>query len=73
MYPGHDPDLPMDPDVGMTVCLFCRSGLEQDDMRVMYKYLTTSLFPSYLEQEIHTAGSASPTKSPTANIGHYGK
>ncbi|XP_041362737.1 vacuolar fusion protein CCZ1 homolog [Gigantopelta aegis] len=28
------------------------SGLEQDDMRIMYKYLTTSLFPTHLENEL---------------------
>ena len=27
--------------------LLLRSGLEQEDMRVLYKYLTTSLFPSF--------------------------
>ncbi|KAL4239339.1 vacuolar fusion protein ccz1 [Mactra antiquata] len=32
------------------------SGLEQDDMRIMYKYLTTSLFPAYLEQELQASG-----------------
>nr|KAG5710418.1 hypothetical protein BaRGS_022236 [Batillaria attramentaria] len=32
------------------------SGLEQEDMRTMYLYLTTSLFPSYNLQE-HQGGS----------------
>lgn len=32
--------------------LFCRSGLEQDDMRILYKYLTTSLFPRHTEPEV---------------------
>nr|XP_033808393.1 vacuolar fusion protein CCZ1 homolog isoform X1 [Geotrypetes seraphini] len=27
------------------------SGLEQDDMRILYKYLTTSLFPRHIEPE----------------------
>uniref|UniRef100_A0A2K6BR62 CCZ1/INTU/HSP4 first Longin domain-containing protein n=1 Tax=Macaca nemestrina TaxID=9545 RepID=A0A2K6BR62_MACNE len=27
------------------------SGLEQDDMRILYKYLTTSLFPRHMEPE----------------------
>jgi len=26
-----------------------RSGLEQDDIRVLYNYLTTSLFPACIE------------------------
>lgn len=30
----------------------CRSGLEQDDMRILYKYLTTSLFPRHSEPEV---------------------
>lgn len=29
-----------------------RSGLEQDDMRILYKYLTTSLFPRHMEPEV---------------------
>ncbi|KAH3863474.1 vacuolar fusion protein CCZ1 homolog [Dreissena polymorpha] len=54
------------------------SGLEQDDMRIMYRYLTTSLFPAYLEQELQAAGMApSPgtRHASTSNIGsvHYGK
>uniref|UniRef100_A0A673AJU2 CCZ1/INTU/HSP4 first Longin domain-containing protein n=1 Tax=Sphaeramia orbicularis TaxID=375764 RepID=A0A673AJU2_9TELE len=28
------------------------SGLEQDDMRILYKYLTTSLFPRHSEPEV---------------------
>uniref|UniRef100_A0A2K5K992 CCZ1/INTU/HSP4 first Longin domain-containing protein n=1 Tax=Colobus angolensis palliatus TaxID=336983 RepID=A0A2K5K992_COLAP len=28
------------------------SGLEQDDMRILYKYLTTSLFPRHIEPEV---------------------
>lgn len=32
--------------------LACRSGLEQDDMRILYKYLTTSLFPRHSEPEV---------------------
>lgn len=34
------------------------SGLEQDDMRIMYKYLTTSLFPSYQDQEFQTGANS---------------
>lgn len=44
------------------------SGLEQDDMRIMYKYLTSSLFPSYLEQELHGGATRPPS-----GLGHYGK
>lgn len=29
-----------------------RSGLEQDDMRILYRYLTTSLFPRHSEPEV---------------------
>lgn len=36
----------------MFCALFCRSGLEQDDMRILYKYLTTSLFPRHTEPEV---------------------
>jgi len=28
---------------------YFRSGLEQDDIRVLYSYLTTSLFPACIE------------------------
>ena len=27
--------------------IFCRSGLEHDDMKIFYNYLTTSLFPAH--------------------------
>lgn len=42
----------------------CRSGLEQDDMRILYKYLTTSLFPRHTEPEVrrHWFSSQSPDK-----------
>lgn len=36
------------------------SGLEQDDMRTMYLYLTTSLFPSYMVQEHQGGGQPRP-------------
>ncbi|XP_033735365.1 vacuolar fusion protein CCZ1 homolog [Pecten maximus] len=50
------------------------SGLEQDDMRIMYKYLTTSLFPTYQEHELQ-GSSVSPTRvsSPAHSAVHYGK
>ncbi|XP_052814392.1 vacuolar fusion protein CCZ1 homolog isoform X2 [Mya arenaria] len=54
------------------------SGLEQDDMRIMYKYLTTSLFPSYLEQELQASGTSQPSTPrhvSTSNVTttHFGK
>ncbi len=36
----------------MFCAVFCRSGLEQDDMQILYKYLTTSLFPRHTEPEV---------------------
>ncbi|XP_072044542.1 vacuolar fusion protein CCZ1 homolog [Amphiura filiformis] len=47
------------------------SGLEQDDMRILYKYLTTSLFPSSLDTELKE-----PPKNLAASqsaAAHYGK
>jgi len=49
---------------------FLRSGLEQEDMRIMYKYLTTSLFPTHLEQELQ-GGTTSPARIQGGV--HYGK
>lgn len=57
------------------------SGLEQDDMRIMYKYLTTSLFPAYLELELQSSGQQHSNSSSIArnmslpNLGtvHFGK
>lgn len=43
------------------------SGLEQEDMRIMYKYLTSSLFPTYLEQELQGQG------RPPSGFGHFGR
>ncbi|KTF84811.1 hypothetical protein cypCar_00026940 [Cyprinus carpio] len=49
-----------------------RSGLEQDDMRILYKYLTTSLFPRHSEPEL--AGRDSPLRPEVAgNLLHYGR
>lgn len=31
-----------------------RSGLEQEDMHILYKYLTTSLFPRHTETEVRS-------------------
>ncbi|TNN04069.1 hypothetical protein fugu_001098 [Takifugu bimaculatus] len=48
------------------------SGLEQDDMRILYKYLTTSLFPRHTEPEL--AGRDSPLRPEvTGNLLHYGR
>ncbi|XP_041073742.1 vacuolar fusion protein CCZ1 homolog isoform X2 [Polyodon spathula] len=48
------------------------SGLEQDDMRILYKYLTTSLFPRHSEPEL--AGRDSPMRLEMAgNLLHYGR
>ncbi|KAM9372313.1 vacuolar fusion protein CCZ1 homolog isoform 4-T4 [Phaethornis superciliosus] len=48
------------------------SGLEQDDMRILYKYLTTSLFPRHMEPEL--AGRDSPIRSEMpGNLQHYGR
>ena len=46
----------------------CRSGLEQDDMRVVFHYLVTSLFPSTLEQELQSTNSQGIPAG-----AHYGK
>ncbi|XP_077980451.1 vacuolar fusion protein CCZ1 homolog [Glandiceps talaboti] len=50
------------------------SGLEQDDMRILYKYLTTSLFPSSLESEMcrESPKSGGPLPPITASS-HFGK
>ncbi|CAH1794456.1 unnamed protein product [Owenia fusiformis] len=50
------------------------SGLEQDDMRTMYKYLTTSLFPPFLEQELQGSPVANNDRrgSSVATL-HYGR
>ncbi len=45
-----------------------RSGLEQDDMRIVFHYLVATLFPSTLERELH--GSHHPQG---ATGSHYGK
>uniref|UniRef100_A0A4W4F9S2 CCZ1/INTU/HSP4 first Longin domain-containing protein n=1 Tax=Electrophorus electricus TaxID=8005 RepID=A0A4W4F9S2_ELEEL len=48
------------------------SGLEQDDMRILYKYLTTSLFPRHSEPEL--AGRDSPLRPEVmGNLLHYGR
>ncbi|XP_073071185.1 vacuolar fusion protein CCZ1 homolog isoform X2 [Manis javanica] len=62
------------------------SGLEQEDMRMLYKYLTTSLFPRHMEPEVcldaecplsaplYLAGRDSPIRSEMpGNLQHYGR
>nr|XP_022313325.1 vacuolar fusion protein CCZ1 homolog isoform X2 [Crassostrea virginica] len=50
------------------------SGLDQEDMRIIYKYLITSLFPSYQEQELQSTTSVSPSRNSAApGDVHYGK
>lgn len=56
------------------------SGLEQDDMRIMYKYLITSLFPSYLDQELqpgansrHSSDMIRQPSSQASSSMHFGK
>ncbi|XP_038064553.1 vacuolar fusion protein CCZ1 homolog isoform X1 [Patiria miniata] len=46
------------------------SGLEQDDMRILYKYLTTSLFPTSLDTELKETTIKS---NQTLGSTHYGK
>ena len=36
----------------MGLCVLLRSGLEQEDMRTLYKYLVSSLFPSTINLEV---------------------
>lgn len=50
------------------------SGLEQEDMQILYKYLVTSLYPFCLESEIHM-GPLSPNRPslPPFSHSHYGR
>uniref|UniRef100_A0A8C5FSC0 CCZ1 homolog, vacuolar protein trafficking and biogenesis associated n=1 Tax=Gadus morhua TaxID=8049 RepID=A0A8C5FSC0_GADMO len=48
------------------------SGLEQDDMRILYKYLTTSLFPRHSEPELAGRDSALRPEV-SGNLLHYGR
>lgn len=50
------------------------SGLEQEDMQILYKYLVSSLYPFCLESEIHT-GLLSPNRPnlPPFSHSHYGR
>lgn len=48
------------PTVPLLTAFLCfRSGLEQDDMRILYKYLTTSLFPRHIEPEVRLGANLS--------------
>lgn len=65
---------PFDPDHDLIFFMMCRSGLDQEDMRIIYKYLITSLFPSYQEQELQSTNSVSPSRNSAApGDVHYGK
>ncbi|CAI9723484.1 Hypothetical predicted protein [Octopus vulgaris] len=51
------------------------SGLQQDDMRIMYRYLITGLFPSFLEQNL-ISENISPVKLSGVTASsqvHYGR
>ncbi|CAK9826959.1 Vacuolar fusion protein CCZ1 homolog [Anthophora retusa] len=48
------------------------SGLEPEDMQVVYKYLVSTLLPAHLEKELH--GGSMPRNSPSPfTTSHYGK
>ncbi|KXJ08469.1 Vacuolar fusion protein CCZ1-like [Exaiptasia diaphana] len=49
------------------------SGLEQEDMRVMFKYLVTSLFPSTLDTEAMDATICLLISAPSPNLDFYKK
>lgn len=49
-----------------------RSGLEPEDMQVVYNYLVSTLLPAHLEKELH--GGSIPRNSPSPfTTTHYGK
>lgn len=51
---------------------FSRSGLEPEDMQVVYNYLVSTLLPAHLETELH--GGSMPRNSPSPfTSSHYGK
>ncbi|XP_071964708.1 vacuolar fusion protein CCZ1 homolog isoform X2 [Antedon mediterranea] len=49
------------------------SGLEQDDMRVLYRYLTTNLFPTSLDTELKEAPPSKVLLGQAVSSSHYGK
>jgi len=50
------------------------SGLEQEDMQVMYRYLTANLFPAFLETEF-SGGALTPVRAGASPFSqpHYGR
>lgn len=49
-----------------------RSGLEPEDMQVVYNYLVNTILPAHLEKELH--GGSMPRNSPSPfTSSHYGK
>ncbi|XP_057320493.1 vacuolar fusion protein CCZ1 homolog [Microplitis mediator] len=48
------------------------SGLEPEDMQVIYNYLISSLLPEYLEKEFHSGSMPRNSASPFTSS-HYGK
>ena len=56
----------------MHVICILRSGLEPEDMQVVYNYLVSTLLPAYLDKELH--GGSMPRNSPSPfTSSHYGK
>lgn len=51
---------------------FFRSGLEPEDMQVVYNYLISTLLPAHLEKELHEGSLPRNSPSPFTTI-HYGK
>lgn len=51
---------------------FCRSGLEPEDMQVIYNYVTNTLIPAHLEKELE-GGSVIRNSSSPFTSSHYGK
>lgn len=49
-----------------------RSGLEPEDMQVVYNYLVGTLLPAYLEKELD-GGSIPRNSSSPLTSSHYGK
>ena len=52
--------------------MFLRSGLEPEDMKVIYNYLITTIIPAYLEKELE-GGSIPRNSSSPFTTSHYGK
>jgi len=58
----------------MTLLFTClsRSGLEPEDMQVVYRYLVTSLLPAHLETELQGGSMPRHPASPFSSS-HYGR